>query len=307
MSVVRRAIDARRPRLSRTAHEALWGYLFIAPVALGLAIFYVLPGLASFAFAFADWPGLGEPAFAGLDNFTTLAGDATFHRAIANTLFYTFLTVPMAIVLATGVAVLLNQRIRGVTFYRTLYFLPVVTMPVAAGIVWRWLYNSEFGLINNVLSVFAISGPAWLVDGRTALLAIVFVGVWMSIGYDVVILLAGLQSIPQSLYEAAEVDGAGAWAKLFHITLPLLTPSLFFVFVISMIRSLQVFDLIFVMTGGQPALLEATRTIVFSVWEQAFRFSRLGYGSAQVLLLFVMIFVITVAQFRLQRRWVHYQ
>lgn len=288
-------------------HEAAWGYIFILPVVLGLGLFYMAPSAASLFLSFTSWDGLTSPQFIGMDNFANLMQDDKFTGSMLNTMLYTVGTVPLSVALATVLAVLLNQKIKGMVFYRTLYFIPVITMPIAVGMVWKWLYNSEFGLINHVLGVLNLPQPNWLFDERFALFSIVLVSVWSSIGYNAVILLSGLQGISGSYYEAASLDGAGTMYKFFRITLPLLTPSLFFVFVMSFINSFQVFDLIFIMMDQQTTMLESTRTVVYSIWEDGFKYFNMGYASAQAFILFVVILIITMVQMYIQKRWVHYQ
>lgn len=288
-------------------HEAVWGYIFILPVVLGLGLFYMAPSAASLFLSFTSWDGLTSPQFIGFDNFANLMKDDKFTGSMLNTMLYTVGTVPLSVALATVLAVLLNQKIKGMVFYRTFYFIPVITMPIAVGMVWKWLYNSEFGLINHVLGVMNLPQPNWLFDEKFALFSIVLVSVWSSIGYNAVILLSGLQGISGSYYEAASLDGAGTLYKFFRITLPLLTPSLFFVLVMSFINSFQVFDLIFIMMDQQTTMLESTRTVVYSIWEDGFKYFNMGYASAQAFILFIVILIITMVQMYIQKRWVHYQ
>ena len=287
--------------------EVLWAYLFIAPTFLGLMIFYMLPALSSFYLSFTDWNGFIAPVFNGFHNFTELFKDQEYLRSVVNTVNFTVISVPIMIAFAILIATLLNQKVRGMSFYRTLYFLPVVTMPVAVGMVLKWLYHSQFGLINYLLSLVGIDGPAWLLDPKFALFSIILASIWMSMGQAIIIILAGLQGIPESLYEAANLDGASFVQKFFHISLPLVTPSLFFVSVMSLIGSLQVFDLVFVMVGQNYVALDATRTVVYGIYEQGFRLSNMGYASAQAMLLFIIILLITLVQFILQKKWVHYE
>jgi multiple sugar transport system permease protein len=301
-------VPVRNRKISRMAiKEAFWAYLFVAPVVLGLALFYSLPALISLGVSFTEWDGVTSAAFIGLDNFTALLKDDKFIRSMINTLLYAIGTVPFSIALATILAVLLNQKIKGMVVYRTLYFIPVITMPIAVGMVWKWLYNSEFGLINYVLGSLNLPQPNWLFDDRFALISIVLVSIWSSVGYNAVILLSGLQGISSTYYEAASLDGASGISQFRHITLPLLTPSLFFVLVISLINSLQVFDLIFILMGKQDALLESTRTIVYGIWENGFKYFNMGYASAQAWILFIVILLITIVQMHFQKKWVHYQ
>lgn len=300
-------IRPKRNKLSKWAiSEAIWAYVFIAPVVLGLAAFYTLPAVASLGFSFMQWDGLSAPSFVGLDNFIALLSDEKFMKSMANTFLFTALSVPLTIAFATILAVLLNRPIKGRVIYRTLYFLPVITMPIAVGMVWKWLYNSEFGLINFVLGFLHLPQPNWLFDEKFALLSIVLVSVWSGIGYNAIILLSGLQGISSTYYEAASLDGASGLRQFWHITLPMLTPSLFFVLVISLINSLQMFDLIFIMMGKADAMLDSTRTVVYSIWENGFKYSNMGYASAQAWMLFIVILIITIVQMAFQKRWVHY-
>lgn len=287
--------------------EVLWAYLFIAPTFLGLMVFYMLPALSSFYLSFTDWNGFIAPVFNGLENFQRLFTDEEYIRSVFNTIYFTVISVPVMIAISLIIATLLNTKVRGMALYRTLYFLPVVTMPIAVGMVWKWLYNSQFGLINYLLSLVGVEGPAWLLDTKFALVSIILASIWMSMGQSIIILLAGLQGVPESLYEAANLDGASALQKFYHISLPLVTPSLFFVTVMSLIGSLQVFDLVFVMVGENYVALEATRTVVYGIYEQGFKLSNMGYASAQAMLLFIIILIITLIQFVLQKRWVHYE
>lgn len=291
--------------------EALWGYAFIAPTGLGLAIFYLWPVLQTAYFSFTEWGPFGGHTWTGLANYTRLLGDPEVGRAVLNTLTYTalgLLGIPVAIVFA---ALLNRPGLRGVSVYRTAFFLPVVTMPVAVAMLWRWLYNGDYGLINQVLAVVGIDGPNWIADPATALYALVVVGIWSSVGYNLIIFLAGMQAIPKELYEAASMDGAGRVRQFFRITLPMVSPTAFFVSIVSVIGSLQLFDLVFVMTGSGKAAranpaYTRLQTVVQLFYERAFVTNDRGYAAAVVIALLVLIAVLTVLQFRLQRRWVHY-
>ncbi len=285
--------------------DTLWGYLLIAPTFLGLLIFYIWPFLATIYISFTKSGPFGGSTWQGLANYRDLGADSQALVALRNTALYTVMTVAISIGLAILIAVLLNQRIRAVSIYRTLYFLPVVTMPAAIAMIWSWLLNGDYGLVNYILGGIHVH---WVSDPRTSLLAVAAVGIWMSIGYNMIIFLAGLQGIPEPLYEAASIDGAGSLAKFWHVTLPMLTPTTFFVTVISLINGLQVFDLVFMMTGtpaGNPGL-ESTQSVVFVFFQKAFVENNKGYAAAMVVVLFVIIMVVTGIQFRLQKRWVHY-
>ena len=302
----RNHVAGRRPRT-----EALWGYAFIAPTGLGLAIFYLWPVAQTTYFSFTEWGAFGGHTWVGLENYTRLFADPEVGRAVLNTLTYTvlgLLGIPLAIVFA---ALLNRPGLGGVSVYRTAFFLPVVTMPVAVAMLWRWLYNGDYGLVNQVLGVVGSDGPNWIADPATALYALVVVGVWSSVGYNLIIFLAGMQAIPKELYEAASMDGAGRVRQFFRITLPMLSPTAFFISIVSVIGSLQLFDLVFVMTGsGQSAranpAYERLQTVVQLFYERAFVTNDRGYAAAIVIALLVLIAALTVAQFRLQRKWVHY-
>jgi multiple sugar transport system permease protein len=292
--------------------DAFWGYAMIAPGLIGMLIFYIWPMFQTFYFSFTEWGPFGDAVWTGLANYRALFSGPEFLMALRNTLVYTVLSVSITEAIALVLAVLLNQKLRGMSVYRTLYFIPVVTMPVAIGLVWRWLYNSDYGIINYLLSLIGIEGPNWLSDPDLALYAIVAVLVWSGIGYALVLFLAGLQTIPAEYYDAASVDGAGPLVKFFRITLPLLSPTVFFVTVISLINSLQVFDVIFVMiSSGRGAstspVIDQTQSLVYLFYKNTFVINEQGEGAAVVLTLFIIIVLITLVQFRLQRRWVHYE
>jgi multiple sugar transport system permease protein len=292
---------------SRKYQGWLWGYLLILPTVLGLGLFYLWPLVQSFYLAFTRWGAFGDYRWCGLQNFERLVSDPKIVDALRNSLIFTGLTVPLSISLATLIAVLLNAKIRGVSFYRVLYFLPVVTMPAAVGIVWRWLFNADYGAINYVLQkVFGIRGPSWLTDPKIALYSLVAVAVWGAIGNNMIIILSGLQNIPTVYYEAADIDGAGVLTKFFRITLPMLSPTLFFVSVTAIIGALQMFELVYMMIGINSPAIRATQTVVYLFYREAFINMNKGYASAIILVLFVIILGLTFIQLRLQRRWVHY-
>lgn len=290
----------------KRVQDWLWGYLMILPIVVGTTIFSIIPLIQSFYLSFTKWGAFGSYSWGGLSNFQRMLTDSNLALALRNTLVYTILSVPLSIAVSILVAVLLNTRIRGVSVYRTLYFLPVVTMPAAVGIVWRWLYNADFGIINHVLNLVGIEGPRWLTDPSLALYSLILVSVWSSIGHNMVILLSGLQGIPSVYYEAAEIDGANSYVQFFRITLPLLSPTLFFVTVTSLISAFQVFELIFLMIGPDSLVIRQTQSVVFLFYREAFINMDKGYASAISLLLFVIIMAVTVVQFSLQKRWVHY-
>jgi multiple sugar transport system permease protein len=286
--------------------DVFWGYLMIAPMLLGLCVFYIWPVLQTFYFSFTKWGAFGRYRWTGLANYQQMIQDPQVWGALTNTLIYTLLSVPVSIFLAILVAVLLNQHIRGVGIYRTLYFLPAITMPAAMAMVWRWLFNGDYGLINYMLSLMSIDGPRWLTDPRFALYSLIIVGIWASIGSNMILFLSGLQGISQSYYEAASIDGAGPLVKFFRITLPLLSPTIFFATIITLITAFQVFDLVYLMIGPNSPVIGNTQTIVYLFFENAFLTDNKGDAAAIIVLLFVIILAVTALQLRLQRRWVHY-
>ena len=291
---------------SRRQNDAWWAWLMIAPMVLGLSVFYLWPLVQTLYFSFTEWGPFGGHTWSGLDNYQRLFGDPEVRRAFLNTIWFTVLSligVPVAVVFA---ALLNHKGLRGVGFYRALFFLPVVTLPAAVAIVWRYLLNGDFGILNYLLSFVGIDGPSWVGDSRFALYSLVVVGVWSSIGYNIVILLSGLQTISPELYEASALDGAGPVRQFFSITVPMLSPSIFFVTVLSVIGSLQMFDLVYVMVGRTSPALQSTQTVIFLFYERAFVDNDRGYAAAIVFMLLLLVLAMTLLQFRLQRRWVHY-
>jgi multiple sugar transport system permease protein len=295
-----------KPRL-RKMWPAIRGWLFIGPVVVGTFLFNVLPLLPTLYTSFTSWNGLGGPTWIGLANYQrALSGaDDVFLTSLKNTIVYTIGYVPLGIVIGLALALLTNQNLPGISFFRGVFFLPVVTSLVAVGMVWRWIYNTQFGALNWGLAQIGIEGPRWLGDPVAAMAAIIMTGVWSSMGYNMVILLAGLQNIPQDLLDAAAIDGAGRWSRFRNVTLPMLTPTIFFLSILAVIGSFQVFALILVMTDGGPG--SATYVYIFNLWQQAFQLRNMGYGSALAVMLFVVIAAITAFQWKMSKRWVFYQ
>jgi len=275
-------------------------------MAVGLGIFYFWPMVRTFYFSFTKWGPFGGGEWTGLDNYRRMASEPDVWHALLVSLGYTgimLLGIPIAAVIAN----LLNIRnLRFLTAYRTLFFLPVVTMPVAVAIVWRALFNSTYGPINYLLSIVGIPKQNWLSEPGLALISLGIVGIWMSLGQQIIILLAGLQGIPRDIYEAAELDGVNWLQRYRYITLPLLTPTIFFLTVLSVVGTLQMFDLLYVMIDpGNPAL-QSTRTIVYLFYQEGFLKNDKGFAAAIAFLLAAIILLLTMIQFRLQKRWVHY-
>lgn len=285
--------------------EALVAYAFLLPNLLGFLAFTLLPVVAALLISFTQWDLLRPAQWVWFDNYVRLWNDPLFHRVLRNTLIYVLGTVPVQMLLALLVALALNQRIPGQLFFRTAFFMPVVASTVAVALVWRWIYHADFGLLNSALYALGVSDPpSWLSSSRWALPAVIIMSIWQQIGFSMVLFLAGLQGVPQTLYEAARIDGAGPWQRFRFITLPLLSSTTFFVLVIGIINSFQVFDQALVMTNGGPA--NATNTIVFNIYRYGFQFFQMGYAAAMAWVLFAMIFIVTLVQFRYQRNWVHY-
>ena len=295
---------ARRSPLHRG--DALWAYLLIGPTAIGLTVFSLWPAIQTFYFSFTTWGTFGGHEWTGGDNYAQVIQDPELGRSLVNTLIFTVMTlvgIPLSIVLAG----LLNTRgLRGVGIYRTLYFLPVVTLPAAVALVWKLLYNGDFGLVNWALGLVGIHGGHWLSDSSTAIYAVGVVSIWSSLGYNMVLFLAGMQSIPPEYYEAASIDGAGRIRQFLQITVPLLTPTTFFVTVITVINSLQAFDLIYLMVGKDSPAIPASETVVYLFYSKGILQGQGGYAAAIAFVLLALILLVTLFQFRMQRRWVHY-
>ncbi len=291
--------------------EALAALLFLSPSLIGFVIFMAGPLLASLGFSLLEWNLLTPPNWLGPDNYLQLLQDPDFWSSLWATIYYTFISVPLGIISALLLALALNQQLRGITIYRTVYFIPVVSSMIAVALMWRWMYNPTSGILNYVLNnLFALlhlpwTAPDWLQSRMWAMPAIIIMSVWKGLGYNMVLYLAGLQGISRHFYEAAEIDGANGWDKFRHITLPLLTPTTFFIVVISIIGSFQIFEQAYIMTQGGPA--RATVTTVYYIYENGFQWYKMGYASAVAWALFALIMLVTLIQWRYQDRWVFYE
>ncbi|NQX59779.1 carbohydrate ABC transporter permease [Paenibacillus qinlingensis] len=283
----------------------LTGYTFLLPNILGFLIFICLPVCASFLMSFTEWNGFGEIKWAGISNYTHLWQDETFRISLLNSLIMTAVSVPVTLFLAILAAVALNKGLRGVKIFRTAIFLPHITATIAVAVVWQLLYNPTMGPINGILRSIGIDNPPmWLASTQWALASVIIVSIWHSIGYYMVLYLAGLQGIPKDLYEAAEIDGAGKVAQFRKITIPMLSPVIFFTVIMGIINSFKVFDLVFVLTKGGPG--RSTHMLVYDIYYTAFQRFEYGYASAMAYVLFTIILIITLIQFRGQKRWVNY-
>ena len=277
------------------------GYLFILPSLVHLIAFLLIPLVFSFFLSFRDWsrPSFQDAPYIGLENYSFLMGDRRFWQAMGNSAYYTALSVPLGMAFSLAIAVVMNQKLKGVNFFRTLFFMPVVSSWVAVSIIWLTLLDPNVGIVNYVLGWFGIPSINWLGDPRSAMPAIVLISIWKSAGFNMVIWLAGLQAIPQELYEAAAIDGANRWRQFRHITLPLLAPTSFFLAVTGVIGALQVFTPVYVITRGGP--LDSTNTAVYHIYRRAFQEFDFGYASAQSWVLFAIIFLVTVIQVAYRR------
>ncbi|WP_203662941.1 carbohydrate ABC transporter permease [Lacticaseibacillus sp. 53-4] len=281
---------------SRLARRQRWtAYSFIAPNFLGFFIFTLIPVVFSFVLAFMSWDSFSTPKFVGLGNFQKMIHDTTFWISFKNTFLYTIGVVPATLVISLGLAILLNKKLKGVKFFRTAFFFPYVTSLVAIAVVWNMLFHPTMGPINQFLRHFITNPPGWATSSQWALTAIIIVSIWRFMGYYMILYLAGLQSVPQELYEAAEMDGAGKWKQFTNVTLPSLRPTTFFVTIMLVINCFKVFDLVQVMTDGGPG--RATNVLVYDIYEEAFVKFNFGYASAIALVLFVIVLGITIIQF----------
>lgn len=288
----------RRSRLHREEH--LTALAFVALPVIGFLLFTLYPMLFSVYASFTDWNGLTPPVFSGLDNYITMVQDPYFLEAMYNT-FFLMLGIPIGLVISLALALAMNRKMRGSTFFRTVYYVPVISSIAAVAILWQWAFNGDFGLINQILALVGIDGPNWLQDTATVKPALIIMAIWKGLGFSMLLYLAALQSVPRHLYEAAALDGAGAWQQFRHITVPMVRPVTFFLVVTSVIGGSQVFVEINIMTPtGGPEFSSAT--IVWYIWQKAFDNLQMGYASAMSIVLGLMVFLITFIQFRLNRR-----
>lgn len=286
--------------------EWLTGYAFLAPSFIILAVFTYFPVVYALGLSLFKWRIMrGEPAFNGLTNYELLLTSEDFWQAIGNTIYFAVGSIPTNMAIALGIAMLLNREIQGRAIYRTAYFLPTVTSMVAVSVVWMWIYHPDVGLMNYLLNFFQIPAIRWLNDPRWAMPALILLGIWKGVGYNIIIYLAGLQNIPQHLYEAAQIDGANRWQVFRNVTWPLLTPTTFLILIMAVINSFQAFTEFHVMTQGGP--LGSTTVIVYYLYQQAFQQFNMGYGSALAIVLFLIILGLTLIQNKLLGARVHYQ
>ena len=281
--------------------EWLWAYLFIAPAMIGLFVFMCYPLLKGFYLSFFE-VGFVNQEFIGFDNYVRLLSDEKFHQAIGNTVYYTLGIMIFGIPLSFMMAVFLNQKLRGIKNFRVFFYLPVITSMIAVSMIWKGLFTAD-GLVNQFIGIFGAEPINWLTDERYAMAAVIIMSIWKGAGFNMLVFLGGLQTVPGSVYEAADIDGAKWRHKLFKITIPLVSPTIFFVMITTLINSFQVFEQAQILTEGGPK--GSTTTIVLSIYENAFQSFDPGYASAQAAILFIILLVITIIQFKVQKRWVY--
>jgi multiple sugar transport system permease protein len=305
----RRAPSPTPPQASdspraRRAGDGAWPWFFIAPLVLGVIVFYIWPILQTAGNSFTETGPFGGSTFSGIDNYIRLFQDPQLYLSLGNTLLYTaivLLGIPIAVYLAS----LLNlPGLRFASVYRVLFFLPYVAMPTAVAMVWRVIFNGDFGLLNHGLAVFGIDGPYWISTPVFATIAVAVVGLWSSLGFSLIVLAAGLKNIPPELYEAAELDGASRWGQFRNITVPLLSPSIFFVTIVTVISSFQVFDLLYAILGSSNPVLPKSMSLVYFFYREGFVNNDKGYAAAVAMAIFVIIGIVTAIQFRFQKKWV---
>ncbi|GAB3288312.1 carbohydrate ABC transporter permease [Pseudoclavibacter terrae] len=293
--------EARKLRNRSRLKRTLVGWSFILPNFLGFATLTLVPVIVLFYMSLSNWNIFGTSTFVGFDNFTRLMGDGSFQVAFGNTIYYSVLHIPLTIVVSLGLALLLNNKLRGVAFFRTAAFFPYITSIVAIALVWNLLFSPDFGPINEGLRLIGIDNPpGWLTSTEWAMPAVVIISTWRDMGYYMVLFLAALQTVPPELHEAARVDGANAWQRFWNVTLPCLRPTMFFVTVMLTINSLKIFDLILVLTEGGPG--QSTTVISQFIYRKGFEENEFGYASAASVVLFLLCIVVTIIQFMWNKR-----
>ena len=302
----------KRSFLSLGPRGGLAGYFFVGPSLLFILVFTIFPIFGALYYSLTDYDLMRAPRFTGFDNFVRMLDDNRYPHAVSNTLYFAFGTVPTGIVTSLALAVLINRQIRGIYAYRAFFYLPVVSSFVSVSLIWLWLYEPQFGLLNDIFEGLGLPRLKWMRSASTSMLSIVIMSVWKNMGLNMVIYLAGLQGIPPHLYEAAEIDGAGRISTFFRITLPLLAPTTFFVVIVYFIGALQMFVQVFIMTTGDPGNvsarggpLDSTVTVVVLIYDNAFAYLKMGYAAAMSFILFIVIGVITLINVRLLRYDLH--
>ena len=293
----------KKSAMKTRTRDTIAFFLFISPWLIGFVVFTIVPMLASLFISFTDWNILTPPVWSGTKNFQTIFSDPLFYKSIQVTLTYTLFSVPLNIILSIFVAMLLNNALPGMRLFRTIFYLPAIVSGVVISVIWLWIYNPDYGLINGFLAMFGIEGPGWVYDENWALPSLIIVSLW-GIGTNIVLYLAGLQSISTEFYEAAHIDGANFWQRLIYITLPSMSPVLLFTTLTGIINSLQTFTQAFVMTDGGPN--NATNFYAFYIYNNAFVWRKMGEACAQAWILFIIIFILTMITLKVSNGHVHY-
>lgn len=291
----------KKSKLERSRNR--WGIVFILPQLISLVCLGMIPIVIAFVLSFFDWNGFSSPVFTGFQNFKAVFTDPDTAIAIKNTLLYSVIYVPCSIVLSLGLAILLNKA-WGKMFYRAVFFLPQIVTSVGIAVVWSWIYQPQFGILNMILKFFGIQGKEWLRDPSTAMGAVIVMSIWWGLGYNIVLFLAGLQNVPRTYVDAAKIDGANERQVFFNITVPLISPTTLLVTITTMINAFQVFDQMFLLTSGGPA--KKTYTMAMHIYQTAFKSYELGKASTAALILFFVVVAVSVIQFKLSDKWVHY-
>ena len=301
-----------KQRTNRFRMEWFWAYIFIAPMVLGVLVFSIGPILYSLAMSFTEWNGMQKPVFNGIYNYRQLVQNDKIVAEIKNTFKFAFTVVPVTMLLSLFISNMLNKNIAGKSAFRVIYYIPNIAMPVAVACVWKLLYNSRYGLINQFLGLFGLPQVQWVTNPSIILWSIIIVAIWSNLGYNIIILLAALQNVPVVLYEVAKLDGIKSHTVFWRITFPMISPVIFFLVATATMNAMRVFDLIlaFTVTGAEMGvrgpLLDGFRTMVFGIYEKAFTALNMGLASAEAVLLFAIIISVTLVQFVMQKKWVHY-
>lgn len=291
-------------RLSAAARrEQNWGWFMVAPTIIGLLILNVWPFIQTLYASFCEHLGFGHYKFIGFENYINMFQDADFWKATWNTAYFCILTVPVGLFLSLLVAILLNAKIKGKGLFRSVFFLPMICAPAAVTMVWRWIFNSEYGILNQILGTHI----SWITDSKVVMIACAIVAIWSAIGYDAVLLLAGLQNISKSYYEAASIDGASKVTQFFRITLPMVSPTLFVVLIMRLMASMKVYDLIYMMVEDTNPALTSVQSLMYLFYRESFVAGSRGYGSAIVIWTVLLIGIVTIIQFIGQKKWVNYE
>lgn len=281
----------------------VWGYLMVAPTIIGLIVLNIVPFFQTIYMSFSKSKAFGAYQFCGLENYVEMFKSPEFWKATWNSIYFCILTVPIGVFLALLVAVLLNAKIKGKTAFRAIYFLPMVVAPAAVAMVWKWIFNTEYGILNSLLG----KNIRWLTDPKIVLVTCAIVAIWSAIGYDAVLLLSGIQNISRTLYEAADLDGASKVQQFFYITLPMVSPTLFVVLIMRLMSSLKVYDLIYMMVEQSNPALTSAQSLMYLFYRESFVAGNKGYASAIVIWTVLLIGIVTVFQFIGQKKWVNYE